>query len=123
MTSKVIQIVSQKSVSLLNFVSLLKVLQFLNIFCQFQDYPKKGVLFRDITTLIKNEKAFTETINQIIERSKIIIWNGPMGVFEMSNFENGTKKIGESICRSTKNGAFSLIGGGDSIASIKKFNS
>ena len=39
----------------------------------------------------------------------------------MSNFENGTKKIGESICRSTKNGAFSLIGGGDSVAAIKKF--
>ena len=44
-----------------------------------------------------------------------------MGVFEMSNFENGTKKIGESICKSTKNGAFSLIGGGDSVAAIKKF--
>ena len=57
----------------------------------------------------------------VIERSKTIIWNGPMGVFEMSNFENGTKKIAESICRSTKSGAFSLIGGGDSIAAIKKF--
>ncbi|MGY8989098.1 MAG: phosphoglycerate kinase [Flavobacteriales bacterium] len=59
--------------------------------------------------------------SEVIERSKTIIWNGPMGVFEMSNFENGTKKIGESICRSTKNGAFSLIGGGDSVAAIKKF--
>ena len=44
-----------------------------------------------------------------------------MGVFEMSNFEKGTKKIGESICKSTKNGAFSLVGGGDSVAAIKKF--
>ena len=59
--------------------------------------------------------------SEVIERSKTIIWNGPMGVFEMSNFENGTKKIGESICISTKNGAFSLIGGGDSVAAIKKF--
>jgi len=57
-----------------------------------------------------------------IENSKTIIWNGPMGVFEMSNFENGTKKIGEAICKSTVNGAFSLVGGGDSVAAIKKFN-
>ena len=57
-----------------------------------------------------------------IENSKTIIWNGPMGVFEMSNFENGTKKIGEAICKSTANGAFSLVGGGDSVAAIKKFN-
>ena len=63
----------------------------------------------------------TRLFSEVIERSKTIIWNGPMGVFEMSNFENGTKKIGESICRSTKNGAFSLVGGGDSVAAIKKF--
>jgi phosphoglycerate kinase len=60
--------------------------------------------------------------SEVIEGSKTIIWNGPMGVFEMSNFENGTKKIGESICKATKNGAFSLIGGGDSVAAIRKFN-
>ena len=54
-----------------------------------------------------------------IENSKTIIWNGPMGVFEMSNFENGTKKIGEAICKSTLNGAFSLVGGGDSVAQSK----
>ena len=63
----------------------------------------------------------TRIFSEVIERSKTIIWNGPMGVFEMSNFENGTKKIGESICKSTKNGAFSLVGGGDSVAAIKKF--
>jgi len=62
-------------------------------------------------------RLFSETI----EISKTIIWNGPMGVFEMSKFENGTKKIGESICKSTKSGAFSLIGGGDSVSAIKKF--
>ena len=63
----------------------------------------------------------TRLFSEVIERSKTIIWNGPMGVFEMSNFENGTKKIAESICKSTKNGAFSLVGGGDSVAAIKKF--
>lgn len=60
--------------------------------------------------------------SKIIVSSKTIIWNGPMGVFEMGNFENGTKKIGEAVCLATKNGAFSLVGGGDSIAAIKKFN-
>ena len=63
----------------------------------------------------------TRLFSEVIEGSKTIIWNGPMGVFEMSNFENGTKKIGESICRSTKSGAFSLVGGGDSVAAVKKF--
>ena len=66
----------------------------------------------------KSIQLFSETI----QKSKTIIWNGPMGVFEMSNFENGTKKIGEAICKSTLGGAFSLIGGGDSVAAIKKFN-
>lgn len=56
-----------------------------------------------------------------ILKSKTIIWNGPMGVFEMSNFENGTKKIGLAITEATKNGAYSLVGGGDSVAAIKKF--
>ena len=57
-----------------------------------------------------------------IKRSKTIIWNGPMGVFEMSNFQNGTKKIGEAVADATKSGAFSLVGGGDSAAAIKMFN-
>ena len=54
--------------------------------------------------------------------SKTILWNGPMGVFEFSNFSEGTLSIGKSICESTEKGAFSLVGGGDSIAAIKKFN-
>ena len=66
----------------------------------------------------KSIKLFSEAI----ENSKTIIWNGPMGVFEMSNFEIGTKLLGESICKATKGGAFSLVGGGDSVAAIKKFN-
>jgi phosphoglycerate kinase len=56
-----------------------------------------------------------------ILKSKTILWNGPMGVFEFSNFCNGTKSIGKAICVSTLNGAFSLIGGGDSIAASKLF--
>lgn len=57
-----------------------------------------------------------------IFNSKTIIWNGPMGVFEFSNFATGTKKIGKAICSSTKSGAFSLVGGGDSLSALKQFN-
>jgi phosphoglycerate kinase len=62
-------------------------------------------------------KEFTK----VIEGSKTILWNGPMGVFEMSNFENGTKAIAQAVAEATKNGAFSLIGGGDSVAAINKY--
>lgn len=63
-----------------------------------------------------------EVFASVISRSRTIVWNGPMGVFEMSNFKNGTKKIGEAIAMATKNGAFSLVGGGDSVAALKLFN-
>lgn len=62
-------------------------------------------------------KKFTE----IIENSKTILWNGPMGVFEMENFSSGTKAIAEAVAKATDNGAFSLIGGGDSVAAINKY--
>lgn len=59
-----------------------------------------------------------EQFSTVIANSKSILWNGPMGVFEMENFANGTKKVAEAIAATTKNGAFSLIGGGDSVAAI-----
>ncbi|HNS30379.1 MAG TPA: phosphoglycerate kinase [Tenuifilaceae bacterium] len=55
---------------------------------------------------------------EVIERSKTILWNGPMGVFEMPKFAEGTKKIAISIAKATEKGAFSLVGGGDSVAAI-----
>ena len=58
----------------------------------------------------------------IVTKSKTILWNGPMGVFEMPSFEQGTLAIAKSVAKATSNGAFSLIGGGDSVAAIKKFN-
>ena len=61
------------------------------------------------------------SFSRIIKNSKTIIWNGPMGVFEMENFSKGTKEICEAICEATENGAFSLVGGGDSVAAVKKF--
>ncbi len=67
--------------------------------------PKSAALFSDV-----------------IQKSKTILWNGPMGVFEMKKFENGTKTVAEAIVAATAKGAFSLIGGGDSAAAINQFN-
>lgn len=59
--------------------------------------------------------------SEIIENSRLILWNGPMGVFEMSNFQKGTAEVAKAIVRATEKGAFSLIGGGDSVAAINQF--
>jgi phosphoglycerate kinase len=69
---------------------------------------------------ISNETI--KTYSDVIKNSKTILWNGPMGVFEMSSFENGTKQVALAIADATKLGAFSLIGGGDSVAAINKYN-
>ena len=65
----------------------------------------------------ESEKAFTE----IIKNSKTILWNGPVGVFEFENFEKGSRSVSDAIVAATKNGAFSLVGGGDSVACVNKF--
>ena len=57
----------------------------------------------------------------VVNQCKTILWNGPLGVFEMESFANGTIALGDSIANSTKNGAFSLVGGGDSVAAVKQF--
>lgn len=59
--------------------------------------------------------------SEVIKRSKTILWNGPMGVFEMPKFETGTKAVAHAVVEATENGAFSLIGGGDSAAAVAKF--
>ncbi len=58
----------------------------------------------------------------VIEGSHTILWNGPMGVFEMPNFQKGTVEIAKAIARATEKGAFSLVGGGDSVAALNQFN-
>ncbi|MFV9549482.1 phosphoglycerate kinase [Algibacter sp. PT7-4] len=65
----------------------------------------------------KSVKLFHDVVMQ----SKTILWNGPLGVFEMESFANGTIELGNSIAEATKNGAFSLVGGGDSVAAVKQF--
>jgi phosphoglycerate kinase len=62
-----------------------------------------------------------QAYREVILNSKTILWNGPMGVFEMPNFETGTREIAEAVAEATKNGAFSLIGGGDSVAAVNKY--
>lgn len=65
-----------------------------------------------------SEKDFT----QVILDSQLILWNGPMGVFEMSNFQSGTVAIANAVAKATTSGAFSLVGGGDSVAAVNQFN-
>ncbi len=62
-----------------------------------------------------------ENFDKVVNQCKTILWNGPLGVFEMENFAQGTIALGHSIANSTKNGAFSLVGGGDSVAAVKQF--
>lgn len=83
--------------------------------CDTQNIPD-GWLGLDIGP--ETEKVY----NDVIQTSKTILWNGPMGVFEMESFQHGTKSVALSIAEATKKGAFSLIGGGDSVAAINKFN-
>ena len=79
------------------------------------DHIEKGWMGLDIGP--ESIKIFTKTIME----SKTILWNGPMGVFEMKKFQAGTKAIAETIAKATENGAYSLVGGGDSVAAINEF--
>ncbi len=63
-----------------------------------------------------------EQIKKVILESKTILWNGPLGVFELEKFANGTIELGKFIAEATQKGAFSLVGGGDSVAAVKQFN-
>jgi phosphoglycerate kinase len=79
------------------------------------DNIEKGWMGLDIGS--KSVEIFS---NKIME-SKTILWNGPMGVFEMKKFQAGTKAIAEAIAKATENGAYSLVGGGDSVAAVNEF--
>ncbi len=65
--------------------------------------------------------ASMKNFDTVVQRSKTILWNGPLGVFEMQTFANGTIALGNSIDQATTNGTFSLVGGGDSVAAVKQF--
>lgn len=61
------------------------------------------------------------SFSKVIKDSKTILWNGPMGVFEMEKFQNGTKCVADAVAEATQSGAYSLVGGGDSVAAVNKF--
>ena len=63
-----------------------------------------------------------QQFTEVIEQSATVLWNGPMGVFEMENFSQGTKAIADALVKATQKGAFTLVGGGDSVAAINKYN-
>lgn len=63
-----------------------------------------------------------EQYSNVISKAKIVLWNGPMGVFEMEKFQHGTKAIAGAVANATQNGAYSLVGGGDSVAAVNKFD-
>jgi len=63
----------------------------------------------------------SDTFSKVIKKSKTILWNGPMGVFEMEKFQHGTKSIATAVAEATQDGAFSLVGGGDSVAAVNQF--
>ena len=85
-----------------------KIIEIDNIPCGWQGLdcgPKSKAIFHDV-----------------VQSCKTILWNGPLGVFEMDTFSTGTVALGKSIAEATQKGAFSLVGGGDSVAAVKKFN-
>lgn len=82
--------------------------------CDTMDIPS-GWMGLDIA-----EKSIAQ-FSEVIEKSKLILWNGPMGVFEFSNFNQGTVAIAEAVVRATNKGAYSLVGGGDSVAAVNQF--
>ena len=79
------------------------------------DQGKEGSMGLDIGA------KSVEVLSDVIMNSKTILWNGPMGVFEMPSFQKGTVSIAQAIAESTAKGAFSLVGGGDSVAAVNKF--
>ncbi|CAN5146035.1 phosphoglycerate kinase [soil metagenome] len=79
------------------------------------DHIEKGWMGLDIGS--ESVKRFRD----VIMSSKTILWNGPMGVFEMEKFQSGTKAIAEAVAAATDNGAYSLVGGGDSVAAVNQF--
>ena len=71
--------------------------------------------------MYKRQPKTRELFRENIVNAKTILWNGPAGVFEFDNFTAGSRAIAEAIVEATKNGAFSLVGGGDSVACVNKF--
>ena len=92
---------------------------------EFKDSPPAGICpigeIPDGYMGLDNGPASISKVMSVLSTAKTIIWNGPMGVFEFEHYAEGTKRVAQAIADSTENGAFSLIGGGDSVAALNKF--
>lgn len=86
-----------------------------------QSYSSVGEIPDGFMGLDIGQKT-VEQFNHVICNSQTILWNGPMGVFEMDNFSKGTEAVANSLVKATENGAYTLVGGGDSVAAINKYN-
>ena len=99
-----------------------------DVICSKSLFDNQSIKTFMIKEIPKNWEGFDsgpeslKIFDKIILKSKTILWNGPVGVFEEDRFSHGTVFVGNSIAKSTKNGAFSLVGGGDSVSAAKKFN-
>lgn len=116
---KIMSLAKEKNVNLLIPVDTIVADQFSN------EANSKEVLIDEIPDGWMGLDVGSKTIEackEVIVNSKLILWNGPMGVFEMENFQAGTVAVANAIVDATERGAFSLIGGGDSVAAINKFN-
>ncbi|MDL2228144.1 phosphoglycerate kinase [Odoribacter sp. OttesenSCG-928-L07] len=115
---KVLQLAKEKSVNIyvpVDVIAADKFAEDANTEIMDADNIKDGWMGLDIGP--KSEKD----IEEIIMNSKTILWNGPMGVFEMEKFSEGTRKAAEAVAKATENGAYSLVGGGDSVSAVKKY--
>ena len=74
-----------------------------------------------IRLILQKLQKSLENFHHVVSKCKTILWNGPLGVFEMEKFAKGTIALGNFIAEATKQGAFSLVGGGDSVAAVKEF--
>jgi len=118
MAKEILQEAKEKNIDFLLPVDVVAADKFDN------DAQRKEVKVTEIPSDYMGMDIGPETIKLFSEKiltAKTIVWNGPVGVFEMSNFENGTRKIAEAIAEATKNGAISVVGGGDSAAAVAKF--
>jgi len=118
MAKEILQEAKEKNIDFLLPVDVVAADKFDN------DAQRKVVKVTEIPSDYMGVDIGPETIKLFSEKiltAKTIVWNGPVGVFEMSNFENGTRKIAEAIAEATKNGAISVVGGGDSAAAVAKF--
>ncbi len=119
MAKEILQEAQEKNINFLLPVDVVVADRFDN------DAQRKVVKISEIPSDYMGMDIGPETIQLFsdeILKAKTIVWNGPLGVFEMPNFENGTRKIAEAIAKATQNGAVSVIGGGDSAAAIAKFS-